>query len=551
MKILRDWSDKKSEILLLAYVIIFVTLGIATLPKYGLTWDEGLGNLFFGERYFHFFLSFNPAYLGFDQSDLAIHARPLNLFGSPFRENPHEFPPLADILSAASMEFLAYRVGWLDPLDAFHLPKVLLCGLLLWASFHFARPHLGTFAAFLSVLLLSTFPRLWGDMHFNPKDIPETVFFALTIFMFVTWFEKPSWRRALTAGLLSGASLAIKANALFLPAIVILGVWPWMLTTRPWDQVAQHLAKYLGHYALMVTTAMVTHILTWPYLYADLFRLGSYYDYIFSQGGRQGASTWNWDPLIQTITTMPETMLALLLVGQGSAIWRLGNARSPVLRLLVVWFFLPILRTSLPGMVNFDGIRHFEEFLPAASLLAAYGGASLVEYLAQNQPIKKMMWSTGLVLLIVANVGNIVLRYDPYEHLHYNSLVGGLWGAHSQYRFPEATDYWASSYRQGMEWINTNAPRNAVLYTPIADWVVNLTAPIWLRKDIGIVSAPALRETLASGRAGYVMFVTRTNWYNSIAKYCAQQLHPVYEIIVDRIPILQIYRLTSAEGLPQ
>jgi len=28
------------------YVVLFVVIGIATLPNYGLTWDEGLGDLF-------------------------------------------------------------------------------------------------------------------------------------------------------------------------------------------------------------------------------------------------------------------------------------------------------------------------------------------------------------------------------------------------------------------------------------------------------------------------------------------------------------------------
>ncbi len=536
------------ELLVVVCVIAFVIMGALTLPKYGLTWDEGLGNLFFGERYFHFFTSFDPAYLDFDNEDLAIHQRPLNLYKSPFQGRPHEFPPLADTLSAMTMEIFAYRLGWLDPIDAFHLTKILLCGLLLLVLFRFAAPRLGTSAAFLAILILGTYPRFWGDMHFNPKDIPETVFFAFTVIAFYIWYEKPSWQRAVAVGILFGASLSIKANALFLPFVAIMGVWPWRLTSRPWSQLAEHLKKSFGHYALMLGAGLAIHLGTWPYLYADpLRRLKAYYVYIISQGERQGRATWNWDPLIQTVTTMPEVVVALLLVGLGFAIWR-SRTKSPILRLLVVWFALPIFRISLPGMVNFDGIRHFEEFVPAASLLAGYGGASLVDLVAKGRFCKKRLFAVGLLLLMVCNIGSIILRYHPYEHCYYNSLVGGLSGAQSKYRLPDATEYWASSYRQGMRWLNVHASLDSALYVPIADWVVRLTAPIWLRKDIKVIPETSVKSMLVAGRTVYVMFITRTNWYNQLATYCSQRLRPVHQIIVDGAPILQIYRLNPAEG---
>jgi len=520
-----------------------VIIGALTLQEYGLTWDEGLGNLFFGERYVNFLISRDPAYLDFDRKDLEIHRRPLNLYESPFRTRPHEFPPLADMLSAATMEVLAYRFNWFDPIDAFHLMKVLLCAVLLWTLFLFARSRLGTLTAFLGILMLGTYPRFWGDMHFNPKDIPETVFFALTIIMFITWFEKPSWQRALGVGIMFGSALSIKANALFLPLILFIGVLPWHLTWQPWMKVSQHLREYRWHYGLMIASSLLIHIIAWPYLYSNPLRLWNYYSYILSQGERQGASLWNWEPLIQTLTTMPEIILALLIIGIVIAVKESSSTKLPILRLLVVWAALPIVRTSLPGMVNFDGIRHFEEFLPAVCLLAAYGGASIVEWASKRQPKKSWVWTAGLVSLVVVNIASIATRYSPYEYLYYNSLVGGLSGANREYAFAEATDYWGASYRSGIKWLNDNAERNAVLYTPIAEWIVRIPAPIWLRKDISVIPAETIGDSLAIGRTAYIMFITRTSWYNIIATDCVQRLSPVHEIVVDGVSILKIYRL--------
>jgi len=150
-----------------------------------------------------------------------------------------------------------------------------------------------------------------------------------------------------------------------------------------------------------------------------------------------------------------------------------------------------------------------------------------------------------VTLAIVVNVGSAIRVYHPYEPIYYNSLVGGLSGARYKYGFPEATDYWASSYRQGVAWLNANAPPDSALHVPIAEWVVQLPARLWLRQDIDIVSEEAVNELLAVGRPVYVMFITRTGWYNEIATYCDQQLHPIHEIVVDGFPILEIYRLSG------
>lgn len=544
------WIPGKVRLLAIALVLAFCVAGALTLPRYGLTWDEGLGNLFFGERYCHFFATFNRAYLNFGNKDLDVHERPLNLYVSPFRERPQEFPPLADTLSAATMELLAYRLHWLDPVDAFHLLKVLLCGLLLWAIFEFTRSRLGTLTAFLSILMLGMYPRFWGDMHFNPKDIPEAVFFSLTILAYVAWSKTPTWKSALGVGVLWGCALSVKANALFLPVVLVLGVLPWQWKPWPWSAARQHLGRYYRHYGLMLFSGVVVHFLSWPYLYVNPLRLFRYYRYIFSQGQRHGTGLWNWDALVQTIATMPGIMVVLLLIGCALAIKRRHAAESPVLRLLVVWAAVPILRTSLPGVVNFDGIRHFEEFLPAACLLAAYGGAWSVESLSKRRPDRRWVWVTVLGLLVSGNIAWVFARYAPYEHLYYNSLVGGLSGANRQHSMPEATDYWASSYREGVRWINANAARDVALHVPVAPWLAELTAPIWLRKDIGVIPGESVEHSLDLGRSVYVMFITRVGFYTPIAKYCVQQMSPVHEILVDGLPILQIYRLTNAKGFP-
>lgn len=549
MRLFPRWSFlRKPGFWAACLVLLFMLSGVVTLGNYALSWDEGLGNLFFGERYFRYFITLNPVYLDFQNSELGIHQRPLNLFRSAFR-GPHEFPPLADTVSAGFMEVLAYRLGLLDPVDAFHLPKILLSGLLLWFLYRFAAPHLGNFAALLGILMLGAYPRFWGDMHFNPKDIPITALFAFVLIAFWAWYERPSPGGALLVGLLGGMAMSIKANALFLPVVVILGIWPWQWRWPPWEKIVLHLREQWPAYLLMLAVAPGFHLLSWPYLYGDpLGRLKSYYQFIYTQGGRGGVGSWNLDPLVQTLTTMPEAVLVLLAVGLFFALSAIIKGKSsPFLRLLLVWLALPVGRASLPNAVNFDGIRHFVEFLPAACLLAGYGASQLLVLLSQNKPAWRAGWQGGLVALLLANLAIIHWHYHPYQYTYYNSMVGGLYGAHFRANFPEATDYWAISYRHGIAWLNANAEANAEVVVPIAGWNVRLVGPLWMRTDLSYLAERRTAAALAGGQIVYLMFINRKDFFTPAANYCMDKEKPAHQILVDGVPILQIYRLDGGD----
>ncbi len=167
--ILRNIKSSYISILALFSIMIFGISAIYSLHYFGISWDEGLGNLFFGERYLLFFQTHQEKFLDF-KANLSYHnTTGLNLFLSPWRNIPYHFPPLMDTLSAWSMHTFSYNLRWMDPVDAFHLMKVIITLLFLIIFFFFFRKRLGTKVSFLGLLFLLTFPRLWGDMQINPK----------------------------------------------------------------------------------------------------------------------------------------------------------------------------------------------------------------------------------------------------------------------------------------------------------------------------------------------------------------------------------------------
>ena len=534
--------SRKADLLAASLVLLFLVTGILTLPNFGLTWDEGLGNLFFGERYLHYFATFNPAHLDF-QAELPYNqGHLLNLFHSPFHNRPQEFPPVADTMSAATMYFFSYALHWMNPVDGFHLFTVILAAAFLWVLYRFAAYRLGTFEAVLAVAFFGLFPRLWGDMHFNVKDVPEAIFFGLVIISFISWLEKPRWWKAALTGILGGLALGTKANAVFIPFILGIGLLPWNFDLQSWKDLLRHLKNQAFAYLAMLLAAGITYIASWPYLYAHPYQnLRAYWDYILSQGGRTGNPTLQIDPIRQVVFTMPEVMLAALLVGIILAFLRV---KQPLWRILITWLAFPILRASLPGMVNFDGIRHFLEFLPPAALIAAYGIGRASSYLA-DRGISLVLSRAVFTILMVFNLLGIYLVYFPYLHVYYNQLSGGLAGARNGWLGPEAGDYWNASYRQGMRWLSQNAPQGSIVRGMTAEWTVELMGPLFLRPDMQVMLDEHLPDFSVLERSEhpiYLIFIIRKwNHLDELA-YCQNHKTPVYQINTAGVPILQIFQ---------
>ncbi len=531
---------KKLDFLAILVVLVFLISGVITLDNYGLSWDEGLGSLFFGERYFLFFTSFDEYLLDF-KANLPYHEiTPLNLFESPFKNIPYEFPPLSHTLSAATMYIVSYWAGLMDPVDGWHLFTVLLSSTFLWIFYRFSSNEFGREAAFVGLIFLATFPRFWTDMHFNPKDVPETIFISFVILLYYSWHKKPNYFIASCVGILAGCALGVKLNAIFIPFILVFGVMSWKDGLESLKTNILHIKSYFFHYSLMLGSFIITYFLIWPYLWDNPSRIKGYFIHMLSQGGREAGGKPG-AALLQTITTMPEVMIIALFLALYFLVINRTWRTSPWLKLLIVWMLVPIIRSNLPGIRNFDGIRHFLEFVPPAAMLAGWGIHSLVNEFIPDGFIRKRMRYILVFCVIVINLIQINLLFHPYQHLYYNQIVGGLSGAKRIFGPNEATDYWAVSYRNGIQWINENGSEQAGIYTPVAPWLVKIPAGIWFREDIKYIDDLDLEEFRKNDKDLYVMFITRPAFYNEIARYCVSNLEPIHAITIDDVNILEIY----------
>ncbi len=532
-----------------------VVLALAAFPSlkhYNVTWDEALGDFFFGERYLSYFSTLDSSYLDFE-SDPYPSDRVPDLGTSPFRNRPWEYYPVANTLAALSSAVLSRGLGLLDPFDGFHALSLFLSAILLAALFVFVQQRFDTVAAVVSCALLCTSPRLVAHVFSNIKDVPEAVFFSLALLAFVGAWERGSARGVLGAGLIWGLALGTKANALFLPPIILLLVLTAGEPTA-WKGRRRLLwSSLLG--AGLLGPALVFAL--WPYLWpAPIAGARLHLHYIalrlFDTRPESIAS-----PLGAVALTTPVLFLVLLVLGMAICIGRVST-RDPKYLLPLAWIVVVIGRLYLPNAVNFDGVRHFLEAFPAFAIVAGVGASWLYRKICGTDPLPgraRRLAATTVIVLALAPGAMAVARLHPLELAYWNELAGGLSGARKN-GIPQAGDYWGTSYRLGMDWLNNNAPQGTALAVPILEHTVQLVAPVRLRTDIGLLDisrheGPDLRpdtfeimEGLSRERRVYVMFVLRNDWRNPLIDDCLRRLDPLQSWSVDGEPVLLIYEWT-------
>jgi hypothetical protein len=531
---------------------VLLGLGFSVLHEYNVNWDEALGDLFFGQRYLSYFTTLDARYLRFDADPYPPGHAP-DLSSSPFRHDPASFYPVANTLAAALSAVLSGRLGLLDPFDAVHATNLLLGAVLVVALHRYLAPRFGAAAASAAVLFLFLCPRVVCDLLANVKDFGETAFFSLTLLAFAAAYEKGSAAGILGAGALFGLALGTKGNALFVPVIAGLT----LIAARrppPWTGRSRALALS-GLGALLLGVAVF--FASWPYLWSDPVRhVGQNLRYLLMQKlvVREESMA---PPAMNVVLTTPIPFLVFAAAGAALAGARLRQRQTAAV-LLAAWTAVVVGRLYLPGAINFDGVRHFLELFPALAALAGMGLSGTADLLARrlDGPWRSAARAAVLALPLGVMAAELAAVH-PFEIAYWNALAGGLGGAQAR-GWGGAGDYWALSYRLGLDWLNEHAPPRARLVVPVAPHTVRLVAPLRLRSDIQLLpltdaSSPAIApeeiaslKEVAGRRPVYVMFVYRRDWTNALVEYCREEVAPAAQWRVAGGVVLSIYRLPGA-----
>lgn len=560
-------TRQRSRIAWLAAVVIataFLASFFLTLSDYGMTWDEA-ENFYAGERNLRVLTTLDRSWVTFPEErfrdgsateNYRTYTQAVERFidasaddlqegsGEGFAQNdlPYlwPYPPVANMVAAATRSVLSDWLGFLDPVPGYHASIGLIWAVMLVAAYRFAWRNWGHVAAIVASMLLCVVPRLWGPIHNNVKDPPLAALFALTLIALhkgVTE-QRPRWIAA--SGVLTGLTVGTKLNGAF---VLVIGA-VWVISVVP--QYVRGNRKLLGALLASPVIAVATFVLTWPYLWIEpgrrlLLVVGYARDLLaVTPGVRPGYSAY-----YAAITT-PISVILLAAIG---GLWLLLSFRSspdrPLL-LLGLWFMVPIARAGLPGAGFYDGIRQYMEFWPALAVIAGIGAARLVVWVgarvSHSVGANGTRWLVGGVVVCAALAPSVYadVRAHPYQDTFFNRLVGGLPGAQAR-GIPWATDYWGASYLDTVRWANAKLDRGAVVVAPIAGHLLRLNG---LRADIAVRAEPPPRGT-AQG-SFYIVYITRNEFYPAwLRRY--DRRAPFRTVEAFDVPIQKIHRVARSE----
>lgn len=477
----------------------YLLLAFKLLPDYGIGFDSPKN---FDEGRIHL------NYL------LTGHTPPQDQFVLAYQIHGSFFFMVSDLFK----RILGDSLGWLDPVSARHFFLPILVFFFINLFYEFLRKRTDLHTALLTCALLLTTPRFWGYMFQNIKDIPLFVCFSISLFSFYEWHASGFRKLRYLYGtfLAVGLALLSKLYACLVPAILIL--WLVVLVFRPAHLADPKLqaesnpwtSRNLFHALLGFALVLILLALFFmPAFYGVkekviFWRIKSRVVRNLMEYGNQGWSVFPW---IQVFYITPILTLVLAVVGLIKTL--LQKPLSPLFALFLTWFFVVMIVACTSLFPVYNGIRLFMVFLIPFCFFAASGVTYAAELLKKISSLNKTLglWILGMGL-ILTQVGGIV-RTHPYEALFFNRLAGGLKGAQEKH-IPDAADYWLTSYREAVRWINRNAPPNAFVWLPSSDGFF-MIQHYPLRKDL---KYNFVRKTPLPGNSFLIMTFGETCWIN-------------------------------------
>ena len=270
--------------------------------------------------------------------------------------------------------------------------------------------------------------------------------------------------------------------------------------------------------AIYGVIALIATYISWPYLWMnpiprffESLREMSLYPW-------SGTTTFNGESYLST--NIPPLYLPVLLAIQlTEPVWALALAgwtvsivgrekNRELLEISILWFFVPLILFIALHIALYDNFRQIVFILPPIFLMAGVA----------FEKINSIKWQAVLIsLCLIPNIIGIAALH-PYEYIYYNQFVGGVKGAEGRFDL----DYWAISYREAADYVNSVASPNANIWVEGPSHLFALFA----RDDLKIFSAGEAERADA-----YEYFVAMSRYNFDEKSYPDAQI--VHQIVRD------------------
>jgi hypothetical protein len=443
-------------------LVMLITL-VAQAPTANLTTDEGL-RVDYGLAVFHWYHS-----LGKDQSFLDY----------PEDEYEPEHGVIFDAFVAGITEMF-HTNTWDTEAICIGLTGILGVVAIALCGFELG----GWWFALLAALSLWLYPRYFGAIFNNPKDIPFTMantFLIWSVLVLMKQWDnyQKTLRNSVIVGFFLALAISIRVNAVLWYAILALLLVGWWLLhfqrVRHEKKLFQTVEQHISASIITFIVSFLGIMLMWPYIFIDPFvdlyrstKVIAKYPWngsILYQGKIQLALTLprTYAPVWLVIGS-PPTLIALAVIGfllLGA--WCIHKrVLDPYMALVALAFALPLASIIVLHSELYNALRQFIFLVPPLILFAVYGLVRIFLFLWQR---RQKVLAALLVGLTIANfiwIAVDMAQLHPYEYVYFSPLVGGVQGAYGKYEM----DYWNSCYRPASEWLAQNYQQYTISQQP-------------------------------------------------------------------------------------
>lgn len=560
--------------------LVFFTIGLATLYDYGMNWDSPI-HFARGQAYLRYMLTGKTNYDGLpkycmnsenvgsrrdsETGEVCDRHRSVRVseyesglldFDSRVAKSAYGHPAFSDIMLAASNSIFFKGLGWVEDINAYHLYSLFTTFLLALAVSIWVKQTFGTFASFISVLTIYSFPLLFGESHFNVKDPPMAAFFTIALYFLWLAITRGKARYLYLSALAGGASLGTKLNFVFAPFILL----PWVIAYL--GNARTNWTKFLSKrmivaFAFYPVIVFLVFFASWPALWPNPIKnITEVIQYYHDVGGSKCAYFYFTTPWFTKCTqlttlqyffyTLPPVSIILFLVGFIASLVKLKEKKYVVL-IWLSFFSFTVLRVTLSLTGIYGGLRQILEFIAPMAMIAGLGALSLrnllVRIFARLLTQKPGKRAVIFVASLIITLGYIpiflqIIKMHPNQNVYFNFLIGGLKGAEEK-DFPGYGNTYGNAYLQGIAWLNQNAEPNS-RFGLVSGNAQNISRAT-LREDIDFSNG---------SRSGYnqegeylmLMVVGQDPSSETFRYKYLSLLDPLYDLRVDSVSLLKIWK---------
>lgn len=251
---------------------------------------------------------------------------------------------------------------------------------------------------------------------------------------------------------------------ILLPASLLLGFTTSTRILGPFAGliITHYALRNKGKQAILPLTiyailSIIFTYLTWPYLWMN--PITHFIESLKEMSLYPWAGTVLFNGTNYSITNLPYSYLPVLFGIQFSeAVWVLAivgvwlairgqEMKRGLIELFLLWFLIPFFAFIIFKTALYDNFRQILFIIPPIFLMAGVA----------FEKIKNRNWQ--IILIVICLIPNLfgIVRLHPYEYIYYNTFAGD-----TSERFEN--DYWATSYREAAEYVNSVASPNANIW---------------------------------------------------------------------------------------